>query len=189
MAYEYFILPAIIFLARITDVSIGTIRVILLTRGARKLAPLLGFFEVLIWLIVVSQVMRNATNPACFIGYAAGFATGNFVGMFLEEKLAIGTVLIRVITPREGDELIQALNQKGHGATIVEASGATGHVHVILSVIRRSEIDTVVGLIQQYCPKAFYAVEDVRYAREGIFIAPEGQGRQAWWARWLSKRK
>ena len=90
-------------------------------------------------------------------------------GCILEEKLAIGMLIIRVITPHEGDDLIQALNQKGYGATIIEATGATGHVHVIFSVIQRSQMGKVVELIQQFCPKAFYSVEDVRYAREGIF--------------------
>jgi len=188
MTYDYIVLPVLIFLARITDVTIGTIRVILITRGARKLAPVLGFFEVLIWIIVVSQVMRNLSNPACYIGYAAGFATGNFFGMFLEEKLAIGTLIIRVITPREGDDLIGALNQKGYGATIIEASGATGHVHVLFSVIQRSQLGTVVELIQRYCPKAFYSVEDVRFAREGIFPDREEQ-RLAWHSWLLRKRK
>lgn len=188
MVFDYIVLPVLIFLARITDVTIGTIRVILITRGARKLAPVLGFFEVLIWIVVVSQVMRNLSNPACFIGYAAGFATGNFFGMYLEEKLAIGMLIVRVITPREGDDLIEALNQKGCGATIVEAAGATGHVHILFSVIQRSQLNTVIELIQQYCPKAFYSVEDVRFAREGIF-PDRGQRHLAWHSWLLRKRK
>ena len=148
--YDYVVLPALIFLARITDVTIGTIRVILVTRGARKLAPVLGFFEVLIWLIVVSQVMRNLSNPACYIGYAAGFASGNFFGMWLEEKLAIGMLIVRVITPRKADDLIAAMNEQGYGATSIEATGANGHVNVIFSVVQRSELGKVVELIQRF---------------------------------------
>ncbi|NLH17914.1 MAG: DUF2179 domain-containing protein [Phycisphaerae bacterium] len=188
MAYDYIVLPVLIFLARITDVTIGTIRVILVTRGARKLAPLLGFFEVLIWLIVVSQVMRNLSNPACYIGYAAGFATGNFFGMFLEEKLAIGMLIVRVITPQKADDLIGALNQKGFGATSIEATGANGHVNVIFSVVQRSELGKVVELIQRYYPKAFYSVEDVRFAREGIFPDRE-EGRKTAWHSWLLRKR
>lgn len=188
IAYDYVVLPVLIFLARITDVSIGTIRVILITRGAKRLAPVLGFFEVLIWIIVVSQVMRNLSNPACFIGYAAGFATGNYFGMFLEEKLAIGTLILRVITPKEADDLIAALNQAGFGATSLEANGATGHVHVIFSIIQRGDLHQVLEIIQHYHPKAFYSVEDVRFAREGIFPIRTGSGINSWLS-WINRKR
>jgi uncharacterized protein YebE (UPF0316 family) len=188
IAYDYVVLPVLIFLARITDVSIGTIRIILITRGAKRLAPVLGFFEVLIWIIVVSQVMRNLSNPACFIGYAAGFATGNYFGMFLEEKLAIGTLILRVITPKEADDLIAALNQAGFGATSLEANGATGHVHVIFSIIQRSDLHQVLEIIQHYHPKAFYSVEDVRFAREGIFPIRTGSGINSWLS-WINRKR
>ncbi len=187
-AYDYVVLPALIFLARITDVTIGTIRVILINRGARRLAPVLGFFEVLIWIIVVSQVMRNLSNPACYIGYAAGFATGNYVGMILEEKLAIGTLILRVITPKEATDLIAALNQAGFGGTSIEANGATGHVHVIFSVIQRGDLHRVIEIVQQYHPKAFYSVEDVRFAREGIFPVRSGAGMTSWLS-WINRKR
>jgi uncharacterized protein YebE (UPF0316 family) len=189
ITHDYFVLPALIFLARITDVTIGTIRVILITRGARRLAPVLGFFEVLIWIVVVSQVMRNATNPACYVGYAAGFAAGNFLGMFLEEKLAIGTLIIRVIIPQEADDLIGELNRAGFGATSIKASGATGHVHVVFSVIQRSDLKSVIEMIQRFSPKAFYSVEDVRFVREGIFPGRSGNGKFAWTSWFNRKRK
>src|SRR3989338_8300095 len=88
--FQYVVIPLLIFLARVCDVSVGTVRLILLYRGRRVLAPLLGFFEVLIWLLAVRQIMFNLTNPVVFISFAAGFAAGNYVGIILEEKLAVG---------------------------------------------------------------------------------------------------
>ncbi|HPA70469.1 MAG TPA: DUF5698 domain-containing protein, partial [Bacteroidales bacterium] len=87
---NYLLLPLFIFLARIFDVSLGTLRIIFVTKGMRIIAPLVGFFEVLIWLLAISRIMQDLDNWVSYIAYAGGFATGNFVGMYLEERLAIG---------------------------------------------------------------------------------------------------
>ena len=88
--FTFIILPILIFIARVCDVSIGTMRIIFISRGAKILAPLLGFFEILIWLVAIGKVMQNLDNIACYVAYAGGFATGNFVGIRIEEKLAMG---------------------------------------------------------------------------------------------------
>jgi len=85
-------LPLLIFFARVCDVSLGTIRIIFISKGIKYLAPIVGFFEILIWLLAISQIMQNLTNPYYYIFYAGGFATGNLVGIILDEKLSIGTV-------------------------------------------------------------------------------------------------
>ncbi|MCF7794547.1 MAG: DUF5698 domain-containing protein [Candidatus Cloacimonetes bacterium] len=97
-----YILPILIFISRIFDVSLGTLRIIFVNKGMRYLAPIIGFFEVLIWLIVISQVMQNMNSPINYIAYAAGFATGNYVGILIEQKLAMGITLIRIITRKKG---------------------------------------------------------------------------------------
>jgi uncharacterized protein YebE (UPF0316 family) len=94
--FGYLILPLLIFFARICDVSIGTMRIIFVSKGKKNIAPLLGFFEVLIWIIVISKIMQNLNNYVNYVAYAAGFATGNLVGMIIEEKLAVGVQMIRV---------------------------------------------------------------------------------------------
>ena len=94
-------LPLIIFFSRICDVSLGTIRHVFISKGFRKIVPLLGFFEVLIWIIVVAQVMKNLNNIACYLAWAGGFATGTFVGLWIEEKLALGLQVIRIITNQD----------------------------------------------------------------------------------------
>ena len=98
--FLWFVLPIMIFLARIIDQTVGTLRLIFVSKGFKFLAPLLGFFESIIWLIAISQIIQNLDNIACFIAYGLGFAVGNYVGIWLEEKISIGTVVVRII-PRK----------------------------------------------------------------------------------------
>jgi len=111
------IIPLFIFVARIFDVSIGTLRIILVNRVYKILAPTLGFVEVFIWVVAISKIMENLDNWVNYIFYAAGFATGNFVGMYLEEKLAIGKVGVRIITKKGADKLIKNIGDEGFGIT------------------------------------------------------------------------
>ena len=119
----FIILPLLIFLARILDVSIGTLRIIFVARGLKYFAAILGFFESLIWLLAVTQVMQNLTSWQTYIAFALGFAAGNYVGVVLEERIAIGNLLIRVITRKEADELVHVLWGAGYGVTSVDAQG------------------------------------------------------------------
>lgn len=161
--FNYIVIPILIALAKIMDVSLGTLRIILISKGAKKLAPFLGFIEVLIWIITIGQVMKNLTNPANYIAYAVGFALGNYVGIIIEQKLALGNVIIRVITKHEALKLIEYLQSHDFGVTVVPAEGSTGPVHLIFTVLKRSKVGQVVNIIKKYNPKAFYSIEDVRY--------------------------
>ncbi len=167
--FSYVLMPLLIFLARICDVSIGTMRIIFVSKGERNIAPILGFFEVLIWIIAISKIMQNLDNYINYIAYAAGFATGNFVGMIIEEKLAMGIQMIRVFAHERGTELVQALNESGYGATVVEAHGAREKVHLIYTIVQRNELANVLEVINRFNPKAFYTIEDVKAVNEGIF--------------------
>jgi uncharacterized protein YebE (UPF0316 family) len=169
--FSLWLLPVLIFLARIVDVSFGTLRIIFVSKGNKHLAPLLGFFEVLIWIIAISKIMQNLDNYINYIAYAAGFATGNFVGMMIEEKLAMGVQLIRIITHRSGIDLVQGLNNEGYGATSIEAHGAKEKVHLIYTIVQRHELGRVIEIIDTINPKAFYTIEDVRAVNEGIFTS------------------
>ncbi|MCU0457308.1 MAG: DUF2179 domain-containing protein [Bacteroidales bacterium] len=169
--FSYGLLPLLIFLARICDVSIGTLRIIFVSKGMKNIAPILGFFEVLIWITAISKIMQNLDNYVNYVAYAAGFATGNFVGMIIEEKLAMGFQMIRVFTYQNGPVLVQDLNSRGFGATTVEAHGAKEKVHIIYTIVQRTEMDKVIRIIEQFNPKAFYTIEDVREVNEGIFPA------------------
>ena len=142
-----------------------------MSKGQRLIAPILGFFEVFIWIIAIGQIMGNINNFACYFGYAAGFATGNYVGMRLEEHLAFGNLLIRVISQKDGNNLIKNLSTKGYGATMVEGEGSLGKVQLIYSIVKRDDLKEVVEIIQEFNPKAFYSIEDVRKVSSGIFPA------------------
>jgi uncharacterized protein YebE (UPF0316 family) len=172
--FTWIILPVLIFLARICDVSLGTIRVIFVSRGYRHIAPFLGFFEILIWLFAIGQIMRDVNDISIYLAYAAGFATGTYVGITLEEKLSLGTVLVRVITKRDSTDLIGALKDAGYGLTTHGADGAQGPVTIVFTVVSRQDLPRVVGIIERFNPHAFYSVEDVRHASEGVFPAREG---------------
>jgi uncharacterized protein YebE (UPF0316 family) len=167
--YTWVVLPLIIFFARIFDVSLGTLRIIFLSRGRRTLAPIFGFFEVLIWIIVIAQIIRNVTHIVGFLAYAAGFAAGNYIGMLIEEKLAIGMLSVRTIMVTKGEELVQQLHEAGYGATSLQAEGAIGHVTMVYTIIKRKDLGKVVGIIKKLNPKAFFSVEEIRLANEGIF--------------------
>ncbi len=167
--FSYAVLPLLIFLARICDVSIGTMRIIFVSKGKKNIAPVLGFFEVLIWITAISKIMQNLDNYVNYIAYAGGFATGNFIGMLIEERLAMGILMIRVFAHERGSELVSALNTCGYGATVVEAHGAREKVHLIYTIVHRNELEKVIEVINDFNPKAFYTIEDVRSVNEGIF--------------------
>lgn len=167
--YAWCILPVLIFLARIMDVSLGTIRIIFVSRDLKYLAPFVGFFEVLIWLLVIRQIMlSDGNNTACIIAYAAGFASGTFVGMYIENLLSFGRVLIRVITRKEAGELVEYLKSSGYGLTCVDATGATGPVKLVFSIVERHDIPRIVEIIKRFNPNAFYTIEDVRFVSENV---------------------
>jgi uncharacterized protein YebE (UPF0316 family) len=167
--HSWIILPLIIFLSRIGDVSLGTLRHVFISKGYRRLVPFLGFFEVLIWIIVVAQVMKNLNNVACYLAFAGGFATGTYVGLRIEERLALGLQVIRIITNQNCKELIQALKKENYGITVVDAHGAMGPVKMLFTIIKRKNVQSVVSIIHQYNPTAFYSVEDIKDTNQGVF--------------------
>lgn len=164
--FAYGVLPLLIFVARVCDVSLATLRVLFITKGQRLLAPLIGFFEVLVWLMAISQILQRLDNPVLYVAYAGGFATGTFVGITIEGRLAIGVVLIRVITRENGARLIERLKQERFGVTYLDAHGAAGTVQLIFSLVRRADAPRMIELIQEYNPKAFYSIEDVRFVSD-----------------------
>ena len=167
--FAWVVLPLLIFCARICDVSLDTVRLIFVSKGIKHVAPILGFFEVIIWLLAVSQIMKHLDNIICYIAYGGGFAMGNYIGMYIEEKLSIGNVIIRVITKPDTTELINELKSQDYGLTIVDAEGSQQKVKIIFSVIKRENINNFISIINQYNPHAFYTIEDVRSINEGVF--------------------
>jgi len=167
--YTWVWLPLLIFFSRICDVTIGTIRIIFISRGLRKYAPLLGFFEVLIWIVVIGQLVQNLHSPIAYFFYAAGFACGNFVGMWIEDRLAFGTSIIRIMVSENGNELAEMIHASGFGVTRVDAHGATGPVLMIYTVVKRHDTNKVLAIIHSTAPKAFVTIDELRSIEKGFF--------------------
>lgn len=161
------IMPLFILLARVTDVSLGTMRIILISKGYRKVAPLLGFVESFIWILAVSQIMKNLDNIFYFVVYAAGFALGTYIGMVLEGKLSLGQVVVRVITKYDASELVARLIHENHNLTTTDAEGQFGKVKIIFIVMKRQYLSEALEIIKSYNPHAFYTVEELKYVRDG----------------------
>ncbi len=164
--HQWFLLPLWIFLARICDVSMDTVRIMLLHRSKKLLAPVIGFFQVLIWLLAFRQIIINLSNPVCYVSFAGGFATGTYVGMIIEEKLAIGFQILRIITRRDASSLIEFLKKHGYRVTTVKGDGLSGKVDIIYTIVRRSEIPHLIEKVKEFNPNAFYTIEDVRAISE-----------------------
>lgn len=159
---EYSI-PVIIFLARICDVSIGTVRIIFVARGMRFRASLLGFVEVFIWIIVVAQLIQHLNYWPNYVAYAGGFAAGTWLGITFENRIKVGTILIRVITNADAGGLIDKLQESGFMMTRVEAKGGQGPVEIIFMVLKRKRWNDAVQIIESYDENVFYSIEDVKY--------------------------
>jgi uncharacterized protein YebE (UPF0316 family) len=172
--YSWFVLPFLIFIARVADVSIGTVRLIFVARGFKYIAPFIGFFEVLIWLLAIGQIMKNLSNPLCYIGFAGGFAMGNFVGICIAERLSLGLVLVRVITQKDASELVEYLKCANYGVTSIDGHGTAGVVKLVFTIVPRQEVESVIKLINSFDLKAFYSIEDVSEAERGVFPARRG---------------
>ncbi len=171
--YSYILLPLLIFFARIGDVSINTIRIIYVLGGRRFTATLLGFFESFIWLMAIRQIFEHLDNWICYIAYPAGFATGIFVGMIIEERIAYGKVIVRIITRKEISGLIQYLNVERFRYTHVNAQGPDGHENLVFTVLERENLDGLLHKLKEMLPTAFYTVEKVNRAVEIGTIAEQ----------------
>lgn len=173
--FTWVVVPLLIFVARIFDVTLGTLRIIFVSRGRKWLAPLCGFVEVIIWLVAISQVMQNLTNVACYLAYGAGFALGNFIGISIEERLAVGFLVVRIVTAKDSAKLVEALVAANYGVTCVEGRGANGPVKLIYTVIKRKDLAEVADLIERFDPQAFYSTEDARSTNKGVFPSKESR--------------
>jgi uncharacterized protein YebE (UPF0316 family) len=157
----------LIFGLRVIDVSMGTVRMILIMRGMRKWAALIGFVEVSIWVMAISRVIGNIDSGLSVIAYGGGFATGTLLGMWIENKLALGHVDIRIISMAKGQEIAQQVRQAGYGATLVQAEGQSGPVFVTSVVTHRRQTGDVIRLVNKVDATAFVTIEEARRVVRG----------------------
>jgi len=159
--------PLIIFFMRIGDVSLATVRMLLIMRNARLWAPLIGFFEVLIWLLAAGTAIQHLDSPWHILGYAGGFAAGNLVGLLLEERLAFGFASVQIFASAHGAELAEALRTFGHGVTQLQGRGRTGPVDLVVSVVKRRDLPSVNALVNDLAPDSFVSVEEPTAIQHG----------------------
>jgi uncharacterized protein YebE (UPF0316 family) len=131
-------------------------------------APLLGFFEVSIWLLAIGQVMQNLTDVRCSLAFAGGFTLGNLLGIVIEQQLALGSVVVRTITHKDGSSLVQELREAGYGVTSLSGQGATGPVQVIFTIVPRRLVPAVVVMLKHFDPTVFYTVDPLQQAAAGV---------------------
>lgn len=162
--------PLVIFCLRIVDVSLATLRMLLAVRGIKFVVPIIGFFEVLIWVLAVGTVIRHLDSVYHLIGYAAGFSTGSLVGIMIEERMALGMATIRVVSRYGGVELAEALRERGFGVTEFAGQGREGKVEVVDAVIRRRDLPAALKEIDFWDPEAFVTVQEPKAIHRGWLL-------------------
>jgi len=175
-------IPLLIFLLRIADVSIGTIRIIFVARGNKLIAPVLGFFEVFIWVLAISNIIQHLDNWMNYFAYAGGFAAGNYIGMKIDERLAVGISLVRVITKKELPSLSNCLQEKGYSTTLLDGHGRDDDVSIIYTIVKRKKLPEVIDLIKTSNPQAFFTVEDIRYISHENYLPMENAGHRRYYS-------
>jgi len=160
---------ALVFGLRLIDVSLGTLRMLVLFRGYRGIAWVLSFFQSLVFVLAVRQVLTGADHPIEFIAYASGYATGTVLGMWLEGRLALGYSYVRIVSPTKGASIAAALRENGFAVTEIPARGRTGTVAMLEVAVPRRDVDEVQRLAQTVDENAFITVEEIRTPRRGYF--------------------
>ena len=171
--FSFVLLPLLIFIARITDVSINTIRIIYVLGGRRLTSTLLGFFESFIWLMAIRQIFQHMDNWVCYVAYPGGFATGILVGMMIEERIAYGKVIVRIITRKDVNDLIRFLDHNQFRHTRVSTVGTDGPENLIFTVLPRENLEQLLNTMKEILPTAFYTVEKVNRAAESGAVVQE----------------
>jgi uncharacterized protein YebE (UPF0316 family) len=169
--FSAFLGAGIIFALRVTDMTLDTLRVLVMMRGRKKIAWVLGFFQASIFVIAITSVLNNLDNPLNILGYAAGFATGIVVGMTIEERLAIGHVQLSIISPRRGAALAERLRAEGYAITEISGRGKDGVVTMLNCSVLRKNVAKVQELVNEVDDSAFITAEDVRSVRRGFWRA------------------
>jgi len=160
-----------IFALRITDMSLDTLRVLFVVRGRRGVVWALGFCQSAVYVIAITKVLSGLSNPLTVLGYAAGFATGNLIGMIVEERLAVGHIQLQIVSKTRGAALAKALREGGYGVTEISARGRDGTVRLLTTSVLRKDALRARSIVHETDPEAFITSEDVNPVRRGYWRA------------------
>ncbi|AKL93978.1 putative protein UPF0316 [Clostridium aceticum] len=158
-----------IYFAKVSDVTLATIRMIMVVKGRRIQAALIGFVEIIIYIMAIGKVLTELNNPVNVIAYALGFASGNYMGIFVEEKMALGSIIVQVISLGNSMYLVEKLRAEGFGVTVVEGYGREGMQHLLNIMMQRKNLPKLYRIIDEHDKKAFVTITDARSIRGGYF--------------------
>jgi uncharacterized protein YebE (UPF0316 family) len=180
--FSYVLLPLLIFLARVTDVSINTVRIIFVMSGHKFISTLLGFVESLVWLLAIGQIFQHLNNWVSYLAYPGGFAIGILVGMLIEERLALGKVVVRAITSENLDGMRKYMESLDIRYTIISGETARGEERILFTVVKRDQMEQLISQFNKHIPQAFYTIESVKKASETGILAekPSRRGIGSW---------
>jgi uncharacterized protein YebE (UPF0316 family) len=156
-----------IFVLRVLGISLSTVRILLMTRGRKLLSAAFGFFQTLMYAVAIGKVVQDLNNIPNLISYCLGFSVGTLLGMWLEERLAIGFATIRVISPGQSQQVAEAIRNAGYGATEGMAYGKEGIVGTVKTIVRRRDVQSVYEIIHQCAPGAVITIEDTQKVERG----------------------
>jgi len=160
-----------IFLLRVCDMSLDTVRVLFVMRGRKGIAWVIGFVQSAVFLIAFASALKNIDNPLSFLGYAAGFATGNVVGIWIEDKLAIGYTYLRIISPKYGYKIAEELRTQGYAVTETSGRGKDGVVNILNCSVLRRNARNAIQIVQDIDPDAFITSQDTSAIQRGFWRA------------------
>lgn len=156
---ELIISALIIFMLRLADQSLGTMRALLVSKNKPIFAALIGLVESAIWIIAISQVIKDIDDPILISAYASGFAAGTILGSYIERIVGVGNIVVRVFCPVNSPSVAESLRQKGHGVTVIDGQGKDGPVKIYWCVISRRKLNSVLNMIEEINPKAYVTTD------------------------------
>ena len=149
----------IIFSLRLADQSLGTMRALLVSKNKPIYAALIGLVESAIWIVAISQVIKDIDDPVLIGAYAAGFATGTILGSYIERIVGVGNIVVRVFCPANSPSVAEMLRVNGHGVTVIDGEGKEGPVKIYLCVIPRRKLKSVLSMIEEVNENAYITTD------------------------------
>lgn len=166
-----------IFVARVIDMSLDVIRILMLTKGRKVAASIVGFFEISVFIVALNEVLKGGLDdPGKILAYASGFAMGNFVGSMIEERLAMGYVSVQVFPPPQlSQRFVTVLRQEGFGVTTVTGMGRDGERIILFLMLKRKDAKKALNILDEIYPNVFYNISDATRIRGGVFPSRKGK--------------
>lgn len=163
------LIALLIFIMRVLNMTLDTLRMMVVMRGMKTLTFILGFFQTAVFVLALGSVINDLNNPLNTIAYSLGFATGNVVGMMIEKRLALGSVNITIMSPTNGQQIAETLRGKGHAVTEIPARGKDGSVEVLECSVQRKFAKEVQDIALDADPDAFITSRDIQRIWRGYW--------------------